>query len=90
MQSLLIRFKARSSCFPQQNSALMEMKQNTQTGCGEAVQMDGMTGRCGKAVGRGPSSSSYLRRYLLDAGLVFNPSLRVVEGRLGLGVSACR
>lgn len=33
----------------------------------------------------------YLGRYLLAAGLVFGPSvgLRVVEGRLGLGVSAC-
>lgn len=48
-----------------------------------------MTGRSGEVLGRGPSSSSYLRRYLLDACLVFNPSLRVVVGRLGLGVRAC-
>lgn len=32
----------------------------------------------------------YLGRDLLAAGLVFKPSLRVVEGRLGLGICACR
>lgn len=39
-----------------------------------------------------PSSTSYLGRHLFVDGLVFSPSLglRVVEGRLGLGVSACR
>lgn len=48
--------------------------------------------RVRKRLGRGgPSSAPYLGRYLLAAGLVFGPSmgLRVVEGRLGLGVSAC-
>lgn len=42
-------------------------------------------------MGRGPSSAPYLGGYLLAADLVFGPSvgLRVVEGRLGLGVSAC-
>lgn len=37
--------------------------------------------------GRGPSSASYLGRHLLAGGL--GPRLGVVEGRLGLGVSAC-
>lgn len=32
----------------------------------------------------------YLGRDLLAAGLMFKPSLRVVEGRLGLGICACR
>lgn len=38
-----------------------------------------------------PSPDPYLRRNFLTAGLVFKPilGLRVVEGRLGLGVSAC-
>lgn len=43
--------------------------------------------RSGKERGRGPSSAPYLGRYLLAAGLVLG--LRVMEGRLGLGVSAC-
>lgn len=48
--------------------------------------------KLGKAWGRGPSQAPYLRRYLLIRGLVISPSkgLRVVKGRLGLGVSACR
>lgn len=48
--------------------------------------------KLGKVWGRGPSLAPYLRRYLLIAGLVISPSkgLRVVKGRLGLGVSACR
>lgn len=66
--------------------------QNTQTDrlwLSSASEVRGMTGRSGKVLGRGPSSAPYLGRYLLVAGLVFSPSLRVVEGRLGLGVSAC-
>ena len=43
--------------------------------------------RLGKERGRRPSSAPYLGRYLLAAGLVLG--LRVMEGRLGLGVSAC-
>lgn len=45
-----------------------------------------------KGKGWGPSSAPYLRRYLLIIGLGFSPSkgLRVVVGRLGLGVSTCR
>lgn len=40
---------------------------------------------------RGPSSAPYLGRYFLADGLLFGPNmgLRVVEGSLGLGVSAC-
>lgn len=47
--------------------------------------------KLGKVWGRGPSEVPYLRRYLLITGLGISPSkgLRVVKGRLGLGVSAC-
>lgn len=50
-----------------------------------------MRGWSGKVRGRGPSVAPYLGRHLLTAGLLFSPrkDLRVVEGRLGLGVSAC-
>lgn len=48
-------------------------------------------GQVRKGRGRGPSQAPYLGGHLLITGLVLSPSqgLRVVEGRLGLGVSAC-
>lgn len=50
--------------------------------------------REGDGWGREALVAAYLRRHLLGAGLVLGPSLGlrvvvVVEGRLGLGVSAC-
>ena len=47
--------------------------------------------RDGGGGGRGPSSAPYLGRNFLSADLGFGltKTLRVVEGRLGLGVSAC-
>lgn len=47
----------------------------------------GSLGRGAEGAGGGAQAASYLGRHLLTGGL--GPRLRVVQGRLGLGVSAC-